>query len=99
MSDVSSWTGLGSLALISAWCHGPASPLLPAVFEPVLLAYGRIYPPFISALVATAASIAVEAINYVGYGWLLHGRRLRRIREVSSGPTRIFARRPFLACL
>jgi membrane protein YqaA with SNARE-associated domain len=99
MSDVSSWTGLGSLALISAWCHGPASPLLPAAFEPVLLAYGRIYPPFISALVATAASIAVEAINYVGYGWLLHGRRLRRIREVSSGPTRIFARRPFLACL
>jgi uncharacterized membrane protein YdjX (TVP38/TMEM64 family) len=92
-------TGLGSLALISAWCHGPASPFLPAAFEPVLMAYGRIYPPFVVALVGTAASIAAEAVNYLGYGYLLRGRYLRRVRKVSAGLTKIFARRPFLACL
>ena len=99
MSDLPTWTGLGSLALISAWCHGPASPLLPAAFEPVLMAYGRIYPPLVVALVGTAASIVVEAANYVAYRWLLHRRRLARVREVSARVTRIFERRPFLACL
>jgi uncharacterized membrane protein YdjX (TVP38/TMEM64 family) len=98
MSDLPTW-GLGTLALISAWCHGPASPLLPAAFEPVLLAYGRLYPPLVVALVGTAASIAAEALNYAGYGWLLHRRRLGRIREVSAGVTRIFGRTPFLACI
>lgn len=99
MNDLSTWTGLGSLAMISAWCHGPASPLLPAAFEPVLMAYGRIYPPLVVALVGAAASIAVEAVNYAGYAWLLHRRHLGRIREVSTGVTRIFERRPFLACV
>jgi uncharacterized membrane protein YdjX (TVP38/TMEM64 family) len=99
MSDPSMWTGLGSLALISAWCHGPASPFLPAAFEPVLLAYGRIHPPLVVALVGTAASLVVEAINYVSYGYLLRGRYLLRVREVSAGLTRMFGRRPFLACL
>jgi len=99
MSDLSIWTGLGSFALITAWCHGPASPLLPFAFEPVLMAYGKIYPPLTVALVGTAASVAVEAVNYMGYRWLLHRRRLGRVREVSAGMTRIFGRRPFLACL
>jgi uncharacterized membrane protein YdjX (TVP38/TMEM64 family) len=99
MSDGGPWTGLGTLALISAWCHGPASPLLPAAFEPVLITYGRLHPPLIVALVATVASIGVEAINYLGYRWLLDRRRLTRIRQVSGGVTRMFGRRPFLACL
>jgi hypothetical protein len=92
-------TGLATLALISAWCHGPASPFLPAAFEPALLAYGRIYPPLVVALVGTAASLGAEALNYAGYAWLLHGRHLGRIREVSSGVTRMFQRQPFLACI
>lgn len=98
MSDISPW-GLGTLALISAWCHGPASPFLPAAFEPVLLAYGRLYPPLVVALVGAAASIVAEALNYSGYAWLVHNRRLGRVREVSAGVTRIFRRTPFLACV
>lgn len=98
MSDPG-WMGLGTLALISAWCHGPASPLLPAAFEPVLMGYGRLYPPLIVALVGTLASLIAEAGNYAGYGWLLHTSRLRRVREVSGNVTRMFGRRPFLACL
>jgi uncharacterized membrane protein YdjX (TVP38/TMEM64 family) len=91
--------GLGTLALISAWCHGPASPLLPAAFEPVLMGYGRLYPPLVVALVGTLASLVAEAGSYAGYGWLLHTRRLRRVREVSGGVARMFGRRPFLACM
>jgi uncharacterized membrane protein YdjX (TVP38/TMEM64 family) len=97
MTELFSWSGLGMLALVSAWCHGPASPVLPAAFEPVLLAYGRTYPPLVVALVATVASIPAEAVNYVSYGWLLNTRRLERVREVSAGVTRLFERRPFLA--
>ena len=97
MSDPSVWGGLGTLALISAWCHGPASPLLPAAFEPVLLAYGRLYPPLVVALVATAGSLPAEVINYVSYGWVLHARRLGRVRQTSARVTRLFERRPFLA--
>lgn len=97
MTDPSVWGGLGTLALISAWCHGPASPLLPAAFEPVLLAYGRMYPPLVVALVATAGSLPAEVINYVSYGWVLHARRLGRVRQTSARVTRLFERRPFLA--
>jgi uncharacterized membrane protein YdjX (TVP38/TMEM64 family) len=93
------WTGLGSLALIALWCHGPASPFLPAAFEPFLMAYGRIHAPLVVALVATGASLAVEAANYAGYAYLLRSRRLRRIRAVSSRVTALFQRWPFVTCL
>jgi membrane protein YqaA with SNARE-associated domain len=99
MTDLSAWRELGTLALISAWCHGPASPFLPAAFEPVLLAYGRVHPPLIVAVVSTLASIPVEAVNYLGYRWLLDSNRLRRVREASTRVTRLFARQPFLTCL
>jgi uncharacterized membrane protein YdjX (TVP38/TMEM64 family) len=99
MGETSTWTGLGSLALLSAWCHGPASPFLPVAFEPVLLAYGRMYPPLTVALVGAAASIVAEAVNYLGYGYLLRHRRLRRVQQVSTRVTAWFARHPFLTCL
>ncbi len=63
------------------------------------MAYGRTHPPLLVAVVAVSASIGAEAFNYVGYGWLLQRRKLTRIREASAGVTRMFARRPFLACL
>jgi uncharacterized membrane protein YdjX (TVP38/TMEM64 family) len=99
MGESSAWTGLGAFALIAAWCHGPASPFLPVAFEPVLLVYGRIYPPLVVAVVGTAASIVAEAVNYLGYGYLLRSRRLRRIQQVSSRVTTWFARHPFLTCV
>jgi membrane protein YqaA with SNARE-associated domain len=99
MSETAGQIGLGSLALIAAWCHGPASPLLPAAFEPVLMAYGRLYPPLAVAVIATAASVAVETLNYIAYGYLLRTQRLAGARRASSRLTALFARRPFLACL
>jgi uncharacterized membrane protein YdjX (TVP38/TMEM64 family) len=99
MDKLSSWAELVPLVLTAAWCHGPASPLLPAAFEPVLMAYGRTHSPLPVALIAVITSVAVESLNYLVYGYLLRSRRLGRIRESSARLTALFARRPFLVCL
>lgn len=99
MDKISSWVELIPLVLTAAWCHGPASPLLPAAFEPVIMAYGRTHPALLIALIAVVTSVAVESVNYLGYGYLLRSRRLGRVRETSARLTALFARRPFLVCL
>lgn len=99
MDELSSWTELLPLVLTAAWCHGPASPLLPAAFEPVLMAYGRSHSPQLVALIAVVTSVGMESVNYLGYSYLLRSRRLGRIRETSARLTALFARRPFLVCL
>ena len=99
MDELSSWPELIPLVLAAAWCHGPASPFLPAAFEPVLMVYGRNYSPLLVALVAGVASVAVESVNYLGYGYLLRSRRLSCVRQTSARLTTLFARRPFLVCL
>ena len=63
------------------------------------MAYGRSHPPLLIAVIAVLTSVAVEGINYTGYGYLLRNRRLNRIRSTSARLTARFARRPFLACL
>ena len=99
MDELARWPELVPMILTAAWCHGPASPLLPAAFEPVLMAYGRSFPPLLLALVATVVSVGMESINYLGYGFLLRHRRLSRVRQASTRLTRLFQRSPFLLCL
>src|SRR5919112_6538983 len=99
MVNLPAWPELIPLILVAAWCHGPASPLLPGAFEPVLMAYGRSYSPMLIALIAVVTTVAMESVNYLGYGYLLRNRRVARVRETSAGLTALFARRPFLVCL
>jgi membrane protein YqaA with SNARE-associated domain len=99
MDELARWPELVPLILTAAWCHGPASPLLPAAFEPVLMAYGRSFSPLLLALIATVVTAAMESINYLGYGYLLRHRRLGGIRNASARLTRLFTRSPFLLCL
>lgn len=84
--------------LLTLWCHGPLSPLLPAAYEPVLLGYGRLFPPLLLAITGAVASTAVECLNYHLYQRLLRVERLDRI--LVSAPVRRlmgpFFRRPFL---
>ena len=50
MPDVFAELGkLGSFVLTTLWVHGPWSPLLPAAYEPVLLLFGKLYPPLLIA--------------------------------------------------
>jgi uncharacterized membrane protein YdjX (TVP38/TMEM64 family) len=99
VDELQSWPELIPLVLTAAWCHGPASPFLPAAFEPVLMAYGRSHSPLLIALIAVVTSVGVESLNYLGYGYLLRNHRLGRVRETSARLTALFARRPFLVCL
>ncbi len=92
MDELSSWVELVPLILSAAWCHGPASPLLPAAFEPVIMAYGRTHPAVLIAAIAVITSVAAESVNYLGYGYLLRSRRLGRVRQTSARLTALFAR-------
>lgn len=91
-------TSLVAFVLLTLWCHGPLSPLLPAAYEPVLLGYGRLFPPLVLAITGAVASTAIEYLNYHLYQKLLRVECLDRI--LVSPPTRRlmgpFFRRPFL---
>lgn len=50
--------------LTTVWVHGPASPFLPATYEPVLIAFGRLYPPLMIALLGTVGDLYVEYLDY-----------------------------------
>jgi membrane protein YqaA with SNARE-associated domain len=99
MDELARWPQLVPMILAAAWCHGPASPLLPAAFEPVLMAYGRSFSPLLLALIATAVTVGMESINYLGYGYLLRHRRLAGVQKASARLTWLFQRSPFLLCL
>ncbi len=91
-------TTLVVFVLLTLWCHGPLSPLLPAAYEPVLLGYGRLFPPLLLAITGAAASTAIECLNYHLYQKLLRVESVDRI--LVSPPVRrlmrLFFRRPFL---
>ena len=85
--------------LLTLWCHGPLSPFLPAAFEPVLLLYGQLYPPFLVALVGALASAVAEYLNFHMYRAILGHASMGRVmsNNGSRAVSRLFARHPFLA--
>jgi len=50
--------------LLTVWTNGPYSPVLPATYEPILMLFGKLYPPLLIAVVATAGTVYVEYLNY-----------------------------------
>lgn len=90
--------GLVAFALASVWVHGPASPFLPATYEPILILFGRVYPAVLLALIGTAANLVAEYLNYQLFKELLARRALDRwindprLLKVVA----LFNRRPFL---
>ena len=90
--------GLAAFALASVWVHGPASPFLPATYEPLLILFGHLYRPVLIALIGTAANLLAEYLNYQFVSELLARRSLDR---VTNDPrllrlVALFNRRPFL---
>jgi membrane protein YqaA with SNARE-associated domain len=89
--------GLAAFALASVWVHGPASPFLPASYEPILMMFGRVYPPVLLALIGTGANLFAEYLNYHLFAELLARKELDRL----TGDRRVqrlvalFNRRPF----
>jgi uncharacterized membrane protein YdjX (TVP38/TMEM64 family) len=90
---------LTGFVLVTMWLNGPLAPFFPASYEPVLMLYGRLYPPLLVAGLGTAATIYVEYLNYYLYRHLLRSQALdplRRSRTV-NWVAGTFRRSPFLA--
>lgn len=89
---------LGPFVVTTLLVHGPWSPFFPAAFEPVLLLFGKLYPPFLIAVLGATLSVLMEALNYRIYGWMAGMKRLDSLREkaVSGRLVKLFNRRPFL---
>ena len=89
--------GLGTFAIFTIWCNGPWSPLLPAFYEPVLLATGRTHGALPVAIVGTAGTLLVEWANYYVHAAAISSERLAGLREhrATSWLSERFARRPF----
>lgn len=86
-------------SLVTIWVHGPISPWLPATYEPILMLYGREYPPVLLASIGSLGSAYIEYFNYHLYERLLRLNRLSRLRARAQGSwvVRLYRRRPFLA--
>ena len=99
MPDIFAELGkLGSFVITTLWVHGPWSPLLPAAYEPVLLLFGKLYPPLLIAIVGAVLSVLMEGINYHVYDWMAGWHRLDKLRQkaVQGRLVHLFERRPFL---
>lgn len=60
---------------------GPFSTFLPSASEPILLAFGKLYPPLLLALLGVSAIALVEWLNYRVFGAVLLARRLEKVRS------------------
>jgi hypothetical protein len=72
---------LATLFTLSLFINGPYSPLTPIGFEPMLMAYGKLYPPLGVALIGLTAQLMVEYVNYHLYDAALHTELMRSTRE------------------
>jgi len=85
------------LAVLSLPANSPLSPILPVVFEPLIMEATRYERALPVGLVATAAYMYTEYLNYHLYAFVLSAERFARVREqrwVRWGTDR-FARAPF----
>ncbi len=93
--NVSEFSVLFSVTL---FVNGPYGALLPAAQEPVVMVFGRLYPPTLVAAVATLSATSVEYVNYRLFDAVMHSKLLssaaesRQMRRV----VRWFGVQPFL---
>lgn len=89
--------GLISFVVVTIWVNGPLAPFLPATYEPILMAFGQIYPPLVVASLGIAGTLSIEFINYYLYGKLVHLEATRRLREnvIVRKTVKLFERAPF----
>lgn len=87
------------LGIYTIWIAGPLSPFFPAGLEPILMLFGRVYPPLLIGAVATAGALYVELFNFHLYGKILELDALRPVRSnrVLRWLARVFGKAPFFA--
>jgi len=85
------------LAVLSLPANSPLAPILPTAFEPLIMEAAKYAPVLPVTLVATAAYMYMEYVNWRVYAWVLSWDRLAGLRSRRSVRWGIesFARRPF----
>ena len=88
---------LVGFVLATIWINGPVAFLLPAVYEPILMLFGRMYPPLLIGCLGTCGTLYVEYLNYHLYRRVLHADALApfRSRRLVQCVTVWFRRMPF----
>jgi uncharacterized membrane protein YdjX (TVP38/TMEM64 family) len=72
------------LALLALPSNSPLSPILPSLFEPVIVEAAKWQPVWAVTAVATAGYMYTEYVNWHVYSWLLGWDRLARYRSRPS---------------
>ncbi len=85
------------LAVLSFPANSPLSPLLPTAFEPLIMEAAKWEPVISVTLVATAAYMYMEYVNWYVYAWVLGWERLASLQSRPSvrWGIRLFGRSPF----
>jgi len=87
------------LVTLTLFVNGPYSMFLPTAHEPILMVFGRVYPPVLVAALATAGTVAAEYVDYRLYVALLSSAPgLRRLPDtpVARRLSVWFRAQPFL---
>lgn len=64
--------GLVGFLVVTIWVNGPLGIFLPATYEPVLMLFGRVYPPVLVAWLGIVGTLYIEFLNYHLYAKVLH---------------------------
>jgi membrane protein YqaA with SNARE-associated domain len=72
---------LAVLFSITLLANGPYGALLPAVQEPIVMVFARLYPPTLVAAVATLSATAVEYVNFRLFDAAVHSKLLSSAAE------------------
>lgn len=88
---------LTGFLLVTIWVNGPIAPVLPATYEPILMIFGRLYPPVLIAAIGIAGTIYVEFLNYHLYRKILQLDVAEGMREhrTTRKVVELFERMPF----
>ncbi len=69
------------LAIVGIPANSPLSPILPTVFDPLIIEIGKYAPAFTVTCVATGVYMYTEFLNWHIYAWVLNWDRLDGFRE------------------
>jgi len=83
--------------VVTVWVNGPIGILLPATYEPILMAFGRVYPPLLIGFLGIVGTVYVEYLNYRLYDTVLGSRALAGLTQsgMAKRVTTLFSRAPF----
>lgn len=90
---------MNGLLVMFLYCFPSEFMIAPAPHEPVLIYFGKIYAPWIVALVSVLGTVLVEALNYHAFTFIVDARPLRRVvhSRLIGRLIDLFGRSPFWA--